>query len=58
MTLAAWDIVWKAIANILRGQVFDENFLMTIAAIGALPIFLEAWEKVSASHADTFSHAL
>lgn len=31
-----WDIVWKAVANILHGQVFDENFLMTIATIGAL----------------------
>lgn len=31
-----WDIVWKAITNILHGQVFDENFLMTIATIGAL----------------------
>lgn len=30
------DIVWKAITNILHGQVFDENFLMTIATIGAL----------------------
>ena len=28
-----WDIVWKAITNILSGQVFDENFLMTIATI-------------------------
>lgn len=31
-----WDIVWKAITNILHGQVFDENFLMTVATIGAL----------------------
>lgn len=31
-----WDIVWKAITNILHGQVFDENFLMTIATVGAL----------------------
>ena len=31
-----WDIVWKAVTNILQGQVFDENFLMTIATIGAL----------------------
>lgn len=30
-----WDIVWKAVTNILHGQVFDENFLMTIATIGA-----------------------
>ncbi|MCI9272841.1 MAG: cadmium-translocating P-type ATPase [Clostridiales bacterium] len=30
-----WDIVWKAIRNILRGKVFDENFLMAVASIGA-----------------------
>ena len=34
--VVGWDIVWKAITNILNGQVFDENFLMTIATIGAL----------------------
>lgn len=33
-----WDIVWKALRNILRGQVFDENFLMTVATIGAFLI--------------------
>lgn len=32
------DIVLKAIRNILRGKVFDENFLMTIATIGAFCI--------------------
>ena len=32
------DIVWKAIRNILRGKVFDENFLMAIATIGAFAI--------------------
>ena len=32
------DIVKKAIRNILRGKVFDENFLMTIATIGAFAI--------------------
>ncbi len=31
-----WDIVWKAVTNIMHGQVFDENFLMTVATIGAL----------------------
>ncbi len=31
-----WDIVWKAVTNILHGQVFDENFLMTVATVGAL----------------------
>lgn len=29
------EIVRKAIRNILRGKVFDENFLMTLATIGA-----------------------
>lgn len=29
------DIVLKALRNIRKGQVFDENFLMTIATIGA-----------------------
>jgi Cd2+/Zn2+-exporting ATPase len=32
------DIVWKAIRNILRGKVFDENFLMTVATVGAFCI--------------------
>jgi len=29
------DIVIKALKNILRGKIFDENFLMSIATIGA-----------------------
>ena len=33
-----WDILWKAIRNIAHGQVFDENFLMAIATVGALCI--------------------
>lgn len=33
-----WDILWKAIRNILHGQVFDENFLMAIATVGAFCI--------------------
>lgn len=35
---AGWDILWKAIRNIAHGQVFDENFLMAIASIGAMVI--------------------
>lgn len=31
-----WDILWRAVRNIARGQVFDENFLMAVATIGAL----------------------
>ena len=32
------DVVKRALKNILRGNVFDENFLMTIASIGAFLI--------------------
>lgn len=30
-----YDVLWTAIRNILHGQVFDENFLMCLATIGA-----------------------
>ena len=30
-----WDVLWRAVRNIAHGQVFDENFLMTIATVGA-----------------------
>lgn len=32
------DVVYYAVKNILRGEVFDENFLMSIATIGAFLI--------------------
>ena len=32
------EIVRKALRNIIRGKVFDENFLMTVATIGAFGI--------------------
>lgn len=35
---AGGDVVLKAFKNILRGKVFDENFLMTIATLGAFLI--------------------
>ena len=33
--IVGYDIVLKALRNITRGKIFDENFLMTIATIGA-----------------------
>ena len=30
-----WDVLWRAVRNIARGQVFDENFLMALATVGA-----------------------
>ena len=32
---SAYDILYKAGRNISRGKVFDENFLMTVASLGA-----------------------
>ena len=34
--IIGYDIVFKAVSNIFAGQVFDENFLMTVATIGAM----------------------
>ncbi|WP_442994239.1 HAD-IC family P-type ATPase [Scytonema sp. PRP1] len=36
--LSGWTVLKAAGRNILRGQIFDENFLMTIATLGALAI--------------------
>ena len=33
--LAGYDVLKTAVLNILHGQVFDENFLMSLATIGA-----------------------
>lgn len=30
-----YDVLWRSAKNILRGNVFDENFLMSIATVGA-----------------------
>ena len=34
--IIGWDVLWKAVRNIAHGQVFDENFLMCVATVGAL----------------------
>ena len=36
--LIGWDVLWRAVRNIAGGQVFDENFLMSIATIGAFAL--------------------
>ena len=34
--VAGYDVLWRAICNIRHGEVFDENFLMTVASVGAM----------------------
>lgn len=41
--IIGYDIVLKAFKGIINGQVFDENFLMTVATLGAF--FLAFYEK-------------
>lgn len=36
--LAGYDVLYKALRNIGHGQVFDENFLMSIATVGAFAL--------------------
>lgn len=36
--LIGFDVIKKAVMNITKGQIFDENFLMAIATIGAMII--------------------
>ncbi|MBP3311609.1 MAG: cadmium-translocating P-type ATPase, partial [Butyricicoccus sp.] len=36
--LIGWDVLWRAVRGIVGGQVFDENFLMSLATIGAFAL--------------------
>lgn len=36
--VVGWKVVWKALRNIAHGQIFDENFLMLVASVGAFAI--------------------
>ncbi len=44
--VVGWDVLWRAVRNIAHGQVFDENFLMALATVGAFALgeFPEAVE--------------
>lgn len=36
--IAGFEVLYNAIKNVLKGEIFDENFLMSIATIGAFAI--------------------
>lgn len=38
--LIGYDILWKAAKGIRNGQIFDENFLMAVATLGAIALAL------------------
>ncbi|HBX74942.1 MAG TPA: cadmium-translocating P-type ATPase, partial [Acidaminococcaceae bacterium] len=41
--ILGWKIVLTALKNLTKGEFFDENFLMTVATLGAFAI--QAWEE-------------
>lgn len=44
--IAGYDILWSAIRNIMRGQIFDEKFLMALATCCALA--MKDWKEAAA----------
>lgn len=44
--LAGYDVLWSALRNILRGQLFDEEFLMALAT--ACGIAMQEWADAAA----------
>lgn len=50
-----YDVLWKAARNITRGQVFDENFLMCIATLGAFALGI--YRGVSGQDIEGFDEA-
>ncbi len=43
--LMGWEVLYTAFRSLLKGQMFDENFLMSIATIGA--ICIGSWEEAA-----------
>ena len=44
--VSGYDILWSALRNILRGQIFDEKFLMALATVCALA--MQDWKEAAA----------
>ncbi|MHB9144520.1 MAG: heavy metal translocating P-type ATPase [Symbiobacteriia bacterium] len=36
--LVGWRVLWSAVQNVMRGQLFGETFLMSVATLGAIAI--------------------
>lgn len=53
--IIGYDVVWRAVRNIAHGQVFDENFLMCIATMGAFALAI--YSGVSGKEIEGFDEA-
>ncbi len=47
--IIGWDVIFKSIKNIANGKIFDENFLMTVASLGA---FISGFVSGSGDYAE------
>ena len=36
--IAGYDVLWRAVKNLVRGRALDENLLMTVATVGAFAV--------------------
>lgn len=50
-----YDVLWRAARNIAHGQIFDENFLMCIATLGAFALAI--YRGVSGAEIEGFDEA-
>ena len=50
-----YDVLWKAVRNIAHGQIFDENFLMCVATLGAFALAI--YRGVSGLEIEGFDEA-
>ncbi len=53
--IIGYDVLWKAVRNIAHGQVFDENFLMCVATLGAFGLAI--YRGVSGQEIEGFDEA-
>lgn len=50
-----YDVLWRAVRNVFRGQVFDENFLMCVATLGAFALAI--YRGATGQQAEGFDEA-
>lgn len=53
--IIGYDVLWRAIRNIAHGQIFDENFLMCVATLGAFSLAI--YRGVSGLEIEGFDEA-
>ncbi len=53
--IIGYDVLWRAVRNIFNGQIFDENFLMCVATVGAFA--LAVYRGINGQETEGFDEA-